>query len=1352
MPVDKGGIDYPIRAFDEFGAVFADFRAQVAANRQEWAAFRAETAKGGVSASRVNASLRSLQAQAVALSGVTQQLRIQAQAVAALNAVNKGTPVSSIKIDNSVKQFIREAPAQFREANVEATKFNSSLGRIVRALVLFAAIRQAGSVLAGFVGGLVKFNSEIENVTLGIAAVVTAVGTVRTAAGGAVTATAALALGQKEAARQTRLLRQDALSTTASFEDLALAFQTAIAPGLNAGLNLDQVRKFAVQISQAATAIGLSQNQLAEEIRSILAGTIQARTTRIATALGITNEDIRRAKEAGTLADFLNKRFSAFTEAGKEAQTTFTGLTNRLKTGFQLVLSSGGLEYFNKVKALLADLFNIVATKNPLTGIIEPNPTAILFVQEIAKGLSAAVDEVNRLRSVLTAEQVVGFATTIGQGIKTFVTFLGAAIEGVIRASNALQPIFLAIFNAFNNNPGLAKLVTGLVAALVLSKAISFAFGEVGSVLGIVATTMRVLTTTLSLASAEALLTVGSFKSLQTIGLSLSIVVSSFLGSLLLAGVFVSGLVIVTQSWLSSLTGVDLKLSTIAQNAGKIKDALIATAAIELALANLRAKQEKQSLEAGKGNPDGLKSLAKTADQIRQLEVLLAKLKKNTKDFLNGENDKNPTFLDAVLSKIDPVIGPLKKKISGLFDGTPGDVGKLSKALADLPPVISRSSDALAQNGKLLETLTEKAEKLKDTFATTKATTGLSGAVLEEFRASADAADELRSSLRGLTAEQLAAQGSLLETQKKRVSNQIALGNVNDKEKSVVEAVLGFYHDIEDSQVRLAALTTNQVLNQQDLLAAQKSGDTDAIKAAKDLVESTQEKILQQEKLNKSLAEQIDLQVESVGSDRAAALKKLILDRVQLEGQEKGILADINSLTRGRSELEALAARNVALQQAATAEAEIFKLRRDTSKIILEADQAEAEFALRNARDEERTATFSQIKLALSRLAVEQAEILRQKEVATLESLIAQNEARRAALTSTLGNDLGDPEKEKQIKQEIAALDQAISSLEGQKGSVIKQNTELRRKETEELKLQTAEVEKARIEAEIPVGAGIVKGLAEAFKASELSFQNTVNFMRSTVESFSAFVSSQIVDAFDPNSNTDAQERFAAFLRGLAAQIIQTLVTLAITAAALNAASDGLLGPTLALYAKSQGFNGFFKGGRAGDAFQHAEGRAAGGRPTGRRVHGVSRPRGLHPRDTVPIWADPSEWIITGSVTQKLGDAFMQKLNNGELDPMALRAFAGVSGSSSRTARAESMGMVLGGSVAEAAAASAAHSAAQSNALSQGTRTQGSGGVVAAYIQPGPGVASGLMKGDVNGVLRFLSDNRRDVKGALGVQ
>ena len=62
--------------------------------------------------------------------------------------------------------------------------------------------------------------------------------------------------------------------------------------GREAGLDVDQVRKFTIAISQAAGAIGLAQNQLAEEIRSILSGTIQARTTRIAVALGIKQGEI----------------------------------------------------------------------------------------------------------------------------------------------------------------------------------------------------------------------------------------------------------------------------------------------------------------------------------------------------------------------------------------------------------------------------------------------------------------------------------------------------------------------------------------------------------------------------------------------------------------------------------------------------------------------------------------------------------------------------------------------------------------------------------------------------------------------------------------------------------------------------------------------------------------------------------------------------------------------------------------------------------------------------------------------------------------------------------------------------
>jgi hypothetical protein len=106
---------------------------------------------------------------------------------------------------------------------------------------------------------------------------------------------------------------------------------------------------------------------------------------------------------------------------------------------------------------------------------------------------------------------------------------------------------------------------------------------------------------------------------------------------------------------------------------------------------------------------------------------------------------------------------------------------------------------------------------------------------------------------------------------------------------------------------------------------------------------------------------------------------------------------------------------------------------------------------------------------------------------------------------------------------------------------------------------------------------------------------------------------------------------------------------------------------------------GFAHGGRIGSrggaslAHMFARGFAGGGRPSG-----------LDPRDTVPIWAQPGEWVIQARAAAKYGSSAMAALNAGLIDSGALAALAGGL-NVPQPARHSSSGYALGGAVGAAA-------------------------------------------------------------------
>lgn len=364
-----------------------------------------------------NAFAAEKQARVADQARTDQILRTDLQRVAAREAASK----KLVSAQKAEAKALDEGSTSVEKQTKQVGLLDTGVGRLVKTVLVLKAIRTAFDFISTVKNAIFDFNSNVEDAKLGIASLLTAVGDVQDATGKTVSSSQGLALAQKEAARQTQLLRKDALATSATFEELAQAFQQALGPGLTSGLNVDQVRQFTVQVTQAASALGLAGNQLSEEIRSILSGTIQARTTRIATALGISNDDIKRAKEAGVLSEFLEKKFAAFNLAGQESLKNFTTIISNLQDAFRSIVGEAGLGLFETVKGIAKDIGDSLLIKGK-DNVLRPDPTVLQSLKDV-------LDTVNEIiKAIRTADDFFGG--------------LGAAVKGVASATDLLKAAF----------------------------------------------------------------------------------------------------------------------------------------------------------------------------------------------------------------------------------------------------------------------------------------------------------------------------------------------------------------------------------------------------------------------------------------------------------------------------------------------------------------------------------------------------------------------------------------------------------------------------------------------------------------------------------------------------------------------------------------------------------------------------------------------------------------------------------------------------------------------------------------------------------------------------------------------
>lgn len=114
-----------------------------------------------------------------------------------------------------------------------------------------------------------------------------------------------------------------------SLKDLTGGFLATLAASQSAGLsvkqNIDLVGRFANAMANAA----IPTDQLAQEMRSIITANIGADSS-LARILGITNEMVNQAREAGVLYDFLASKIGKLGEAGDTAAVAFSSLQSAI--------------------------------------------------------------------------------------------------------------------------------------------------------------------------------------------------------------------------------------------------------------------------------------------------------------------------------------------------------------------------------------------------------------------------------------------------------------------------------------------------------------------------------------------------------------------------------------------------------------------------------------------------------------------------------------------------------------------------------------------------------------------------------------------------------------------------------------------------------------------------------------------------------------------------------------------------------------------------------------------------------------------------------------------------------------
>jgi hypothetical protein len=1121
--------------------------------------------------------------------------------------------------------------------------------RLFGILAAFTVVREVFAGFANTIRTAVTASSELEQTSFGIAGLITSLTDIRNAQGEVVKGTDAFKAAQLETIKIMQRLRIIAQQTAGSYQEIIDTFQQALAPGLAAGLNIGQIEEVTKLVSQAASAIGLQQNQLNQEIRALLTGEGSAINTRLFQTGLFSPETITRAKELGGpdgLLELIRTRLKGIAIAGQAALGTLTVEASNAADAFRQLLSESGGNFLTSLKELVRG-FRQTIQQSSTESITDPK--ALGAFQALFDGLADGVKSLlSSLRS-LDLDALKTFLGTLGDTIGAVVAGIGTAINVVVR--------------------GLDPLLSGFRVLV-----------------GVVKATVRALDD----------FTSGAFSGFAKEAVAIGVSFLSFLGTALLLEKVFKGLV---------LAGAALKVSASIM--------LVRWTAIRSLIFDTAV---------------GMANLAKAAGLVGKrlivvtgvLAALLAVLD------MTGQ-------LSKVLDGLDNLLSPIIKKVESLFDSLLNrDGGAAANTALDTVQGVTQSVAAMAAVAdEALQKLDERAREVARNVAAEMFTIGLSPAA-------ATSAERVANALRQADEDtyQIQKQRNTLLGQQKSLTQEISSLQVAQQkaEQDALKATALLQSSNRGAEVERIqeALSLQDSLTKMQQMAAS-TGDTDAamkefssaVARAKadfgsieealkntertlssvggtvqqELIVNRQQQIKLENQINEKVLTRLNIEdgiaaVEvQLNKIRVENLRLALLElsainarrRIELDIERRQLQLSVSQVLR-RSDAEAAGSQKRLELLSAVEEVENRVLELQLKREQVGRD----EVGYARMLDQFRSNNITESELLLD---LERAIVL-EKEHGTLESQLAVANLRQAViqlrqLKQEQGDDflggLGKGAKSFadqnsslfQIGQQFGpdALGGLSSTLADQVGAAFDPNRNpdlglaigqlaLR------LGVQLVEQGISRVIAElIPQTAAPAADLAAALALQSAGDTLVLAAADLSVAAFFIDFSGGALDG--AAINLDLASIGLDIAAGVWGPIAKMLLAAAVL---LRSGGGGAGGAALGGPAEST-LPGFAKGGPAGLGF------ALGGRTP--RRHNFGRPKGLDPRDTIPAWLRPHEWVIRPEAVGYYGQQVMAAINSARIPAGTLKALAGVSGRTGAK-MATSPGFASGGSANKA--------------------------------------------------------------------
>lgn len=274
-----------------------------------------------------------------------------------------------------------QASAQVDRGMARARDSISSLASgAAKLLLVTQGIQSISAALTALPRTAFDFSKNLETSAVGMAGII---GSVASLNGAQIEFNQALGISQG----MIRQLNDDALRTAASSQELVGAFQALLAPGLAAGMKLDEIRQLTVVGTNAVRSMGLTSNQVVQELRDLVAGGITASSSTLATSLGLKDADIAKAKASSEgLFNFLMERLRGFEASSAAFGNTLEGRLSALKEGATRVAADGMAPLTQAISTAVGQMSDLLVTFDK-AGQAQLNPGLVEGLRGVAESM-----------------------------------------------------------------------------------------------------------------------------------------------------------------------------------------------------------------------------------------------------------------------------------------------------------------------------------------------------------------------------------------------------------------------------------------------------------------------------------------------------------------------------------------------------------------------------------------------------------------------------------------------------------------------------------------------------------------------------------------------------------------------------------------------------------------------------------------------------------------------------------------------------------------------------------------------------------------------------------------------------